>query len=168
MKKTRPYTQKTLGHKISDVLITYAKTQLLLMGVITAVTWYILTRIGVQYALFLALITGAASVVPVLGMMTAAIIASAVAIFDSVRFLPDVSVLFEGIAVLIIYALLNMGTDYFLSPYLIGKSAGIHPVMLLVFVLIGTFAFGAWGAILTVPVILVLKTISEHYHLSGT
>jgi len=167
MKKTRIHSQVTVGNKISDVLITYAKTQLLVMSVITVVTWVILSRVGVQFALLLALITGAVSVVPVVGMMTAAIIASAVAIFDSVRFLPDVSVLFEGIAVLIIYGLLNILTDYFLSPYLIGKSAGIHPVMLLVFVLIGTFIFGVWVALLTVPAILVLKTISELYHLSG-
>lgn len=163
MKKTHTNKQKKLSQKILDVLVTYAKTQLLLISIITCITWFILSRVGVQFAFLLALITGAASVIPFVGMMTAGIIASAVAIFDGTRFLPNISVLFEGVAVLIIYGLLNVAIDYFLSPYLIGKSAGIHPFALLFFVLIGTFAFGAWGAFLTVPVILVLKTASEHY-----
>ena len=60
--------------KITDILVTYAKTQLLLIAVVTLVSWMILSTLGVQFALLLALMTGAASVIPILGMLAAGII----------------------------------------------------------------------------------------------
>lgn len=154
---------KALPEKIASVLVGYIKTQMVLMLAVTIVSWLALTIIGVQFPLLLAVMTGSLSVVPILGMTVAGIIVSAVAVFDSVRFLQDTSVLFEGLVVVVVYGILNFVIDYFLSPYLIGRSSGVHPVVLLVFVVLGTFVFGMWGAFLTVPVILTVKTISRHY-----
>ncbi|MEK7533574.1 MAG: AI-2E family transporter [Patescibacteria group bacterium] len=163
MKTIRKQKHKSLSQKIVDVLFLYTKTQLLLVAVVTMIAWMILSELGVQFALVLAFVTGAASVIPIIGMTVAGIIVSAVAIFDTARFLPDISVLFEGFAILVIYVLLNIAIDYFLSPYLIGKSVGLSPLMLLVCILIGTFVFGIWGALLTVPVILVVQAVARHY-----
>jgi predicted PurR-regulated permease PerM len=65
--------------------------------------------------------------------------------------------------VILLYGLLNFAIDYFISPYLVGKTSGVHPMVLLLFVLMGSFVFGIWGALLTVPAILIIKTISTHY-----
>ncbi len=162
-KKVKKQSGYSLPSKIGIALAMYAKTQLMLMVVVTVAIWIILSKLGVQFALLLALMTGSVSVIPIVGITTAAIIASAVAIFDTIRFLPNTSVLLEGLVVLTIYALLNIAVDYFLSPYLIGKSSGIHPYALLFFVLMGTWIFGIWGAFLTVPAILVGRVISDHY-----
>ena len=164
IKKSSVHHRKPLSHKIGAALLTYAKTQLVLMSVVTVVTWITLSKLGVQFALLLALITGSVSVIPIVGITTAAIIASGVAIFDTIRFLPNTSVLLEGFVVLTMYALLNIVIDYFLSPYLVGKSSGINPYALLFFVLIGTWFFGIWGALLTMPAVLVGRVISEHYN----
>ena len=168
MKKVRKYLKKSLPRKITDILVTYAKTQLLLIAVVTLVSWMILSTLGVQFALLLALMTGAASVIPILGMLAAGIIVSVVAIFDASRFLPALPGVFEGIVILVIYAFMNATIDYFLSPYLIGKSTKVNPFLLLVLVLIGTSVFGMWGAFLTIPAALVIKTVGEHYEGSGT
>lgn len=162
-KKQAQKPQIHLPEKIISVLTSYIKTQMILMLAVTIVSWMALTVIGVQFSLLLAVMTGSLSVIPILGMTVAGIIVSAVAVFDSIRFLPGMSVLFEGVVVIAMYGILNFIIDYFLSPYLIGKSSGVHPVVLLVFVVMGTFLFGMWGAFLTVPVILTIKTISRHY-----
>lgn len=161
--KTKKRVEKTLPDMIWTVLVSYAKTQLLLTFIVTIVVWIILSRLGVQFALLLALMTGAASVVPIAGMLTAGIITALVAIFDSVRFLPALPSVWEGIAVGCLYAVLNVLIDYFLSPYLVGRSVKINPFVLLVFVLIGSSLFGIWGALLTTPVILIVRTINEYY-----
>lgn len=163
LKEKPAHFRISLSQKIAHVLVVYVKTQLVLMLTVAAASWVLLTLIGVQFPLLLAIMTGSLSVVPVLGMTVAGIIVSAVAIFDAIRFLPDASVLFEGVVLIIAYGLLNFVIDYFLSPYLVGQSSGVHPVMLLVFVMIGTFVFGLWGAFFTVPVVLVVKTIAAHY-----
>lgn len=148
--------------KIVSVLVTYAKTQLLLIALVTVLTWILLSRLGVEYAALLSLITGSASVIPNVGILTAAIIASLFAVFDGTRFLPTMPAVFEGVIVLVSYGLVNLVVDYLLSPYLIGKSSHIHPVVLLVCVLIGTSVFGVAGAFLTIPVVLIVKTVVEH------
>lgn len=162
---TKKHEKKTLQGMIWTVLTSYAKTQLLLTLIVTVVVWIILSRLGVQYALFLALMTGAASVVPVMGMLTAGIITSLIAIFDGSRFLPALPAIWEGVAIGGIYILLNVLIDYFLSPYLVGKSLKIHPFVLLVLVLIGSSLFGIWGALFTIPCILVIRTIFEYYNI---
>ncbi len=159
----KPRQEKTLSRKLETVIISYAKTQLVLMLVVALASWAILSFVGVQFSLLLGVMTGSLSVVPVLGMTVAGVIVATVAIFDGIRFLPAVSVLWEGIAVILLYGLLNFAIDYFVSPCLVGKTSGVHPMVLLFFVLIGSFVFGIWGALLTVPVILIIKTISAHY-----
>lgn len=161
-RKVRP-SHLSLSEKIIRVLVGYIQTQLVLVLIVAIASWILLSLIGVQFPLLLAMMTGSLSVVPILGMTVAGIIVSAVAVFDAVRFLPDTSVLLEGVVIVAVYGLLNFAVDYFVSPYLVGKVSGVHPVMLLVFVMIGTFVFGVWGAFLTVPVILVVKTITSHY-----
>lgn len=162
MKKIRR-REVPLSQKIKDVLVGYATTQLILMAVVAIVSVLLLSLIGVQFPVLLGIMTGSLSVVPVLGMTVAAVIVATVAIFDGIRFLPEVSVLWEGIVVILLYGLLNFAIDYFISPYLVGKTSGVHPMVLLLFVLIGSFVFGIWGALLTFPAILIIKTISTHY-----
>lgn len=154
--------EKTLANRIADVLSTYVRTQLILVVVVTAVSWIMLSFMQVDYAWLLAIVTGSASVIPILGILVTAVIAAAVAVFDGARFLPNLPALAEGIVVLVLYGVLNVIIDYFLSPYMIGKSAKIHPMLLLVAVILGTVTFGFLGAIFTVPVLLVIKTVSEH------
>lgn len=161
--KTKKYEKKALSDTIRVVLVSYAKTQLLLTLIVTVAIWIILSILGVQFAPLLAIMTGAASVIPGVGMLTAGIITSLVVIFDTARFLPALPSVWEGIAIGSIYVILNVLIDYFLSPYLVGRSVKINPFVLLVFVLIGSSLFGIWGALLTTPILLVLKSVLEYY-----
>lgn len=163
MKKSHATVSKSLSRKIGETLIGYFKTQFIVILVVTLVVWIMLTGLGVQFPLLLALITGATSVIPILGITAAAIVVSLVAIFDATRFLPNMPVVVEGLAVIALYGVLNMIVDYFLSPYLVGKSVGVPPVVLLILVIAGTAVFGLWGAFLSVPIALVAKTVLDHY-----
>lgn len=163
MKKKIARKRELLPQKISGILISYAKTQLVLMTIVTLLTWFVLSRIGVQFSFLLSLMTGSASVVPVLGLTVSAVIAALVTMVDSIRFLPGTSVIVEGIVVVIWYGVLNVIVDYILAPYLIGRSTGIHPVILLTLVLLGTWSFGLPGALLTVPMVLVARAVLEYH-----
>ena len=153
---------RTLVQKITAVLVQYAKSQLLIMSIVTVISWIALSLLQVRFALLLAVITGALSVVPVLGMLTSAGIAGLVAVFDGSRFLNGPAV-FEGVALLLVYVILNVLIDTFLSPYLIGKMSTIHPLILFLGVLVSSAAFGIPGAVLVIPFILVVRTVIDHY-----
>lgn len=170
MKTARKHTvvsNKSLLAKILLTLVRYGKTQLLLVVLITAISWVVLALLGVRFALLLAVLTGALAVVPFFGMLVSTFIVSLVAIFDGAMFLPNVSPIFEGIVLLVVYGLFNFVIDYFLSPYLTGKITNIHPIILIVSVMLGTMLFGLLGAVFVVPALLVVKTVLEYYRKKG-
>lgn len=153
-----------LSQKIAEVLRLYIKTQFVLIIIVGFISWGMLSLLGVEYALLLSVLTGSASIVPVLGIVLTSLIASIVAIFDSTRFVPNLPVVVEGLIVLVLYGILNIVTDYILSPYIIGKSTKVNPMLVLVAVIAGALAFGFVGAFLAVPAMLVIKTIIEDSH----
>lgn len=154
---------QTLSQKIVHALILYTKTQLLLAILISTASWILLSLLGVRFALLLAILTGVLSVIPVFGNAISAIAVALVATFDGARFLPNLPEILEGVSVLIIYGVLNISIDYFLSPYLTGKLTKVHPLLLLLAVIAGTIFFGIPGALFAVPVVLVVKTVLNHY-----
>lgn len=154
--------KKNLSQKIAWVLWVYIKTQFVVIVIVTLVSWGMLSLLDVKHALLISVITGSASIVPIFGIIITAIISALVAIFDSTRFLPGPAIV-EGLAVLMLYGAINIGVDYFLSPYLIGKSTKIHPLILVTVILLGSFAFGFIGALLAIPILLVAKTIVENF-----
>lgn len=157
------HSEKTLAGEIADTLKHYVRTQFLLFILMTAVFWTVLSLLRVQYAPLLAVLTGALSEVPVFGITVAAAIAAGFAIFDGSRFLNGLPPVFEGVVVLLIYFLLNLLRDYILTPYLIGKSVSVHPLVILLSVIIGTWLFGIAGAVLAVPALLVARTVIRHF-----
>lgn len=164
MKKMMRKRPRVLFQKIVDTLVVYIRTQCVVMVAVSAVTWIILVMLGVRFALLLAITTGALAAVPVLGMITSAVIAAVVATFDDLRFLPGAPEAVEGIVVIVAYVLLNMLVDLFLTPYLTGKMIRIHPALIFFSVLIGSVAFGIPGALFAVPVLLIGKTVWEHFN----
>jgi predicted PurR-regulated permease PerM len=164
MESPEPKTLEiSLAGKIAGTLVNYVKTQFLVFPVVTIVTWIILNLLGIKYSLLLAFVTGSLSIVPLVGMSAAALITGTVAVFDGVRFLNGFHPVFEGIVIIIIYIILNQLIDFFLTPYLIGKTSKVNPLLILLTVIIGTWLFGIVGAVLSVPVLLVVMTILKHY-----
>ena len=49
-----------------------------------------------------------------------------------------------------------------LSPYIVGKSIHIHPILIILALLVGEEAAGILGMILAVPILTCIKVIAEH------
>ncbi len=146
---------------MKQVLVRYITSQLILTAVVILLSWIILSLLGVAYPLLLEVLAGTLSVVPFFGLMSAAVIAALVAIFDAGRFLPLLHPAFEGLAILIVFFFLNQLTDFVLSPLLVGSIVRINPFLLIASVLVATLVFGPLGAILATPVLIVIKTVLE-------
>lgn len=153
----------TLRAKIIKVLRDYLVTQFVLMIIVFIAVLAILTMLKVKYALLLAILTGVLSIIPNYGMVVSTIIVAAVASFDNVTFIQNVSNYVEGVAIILILVVLNKIIDTFLSPILLGKTNKISPLTIFIVVMLGTLTFGILGAVLSVPILLVTKTIWEHY-----
>lgn len=151
-------TGKDTGEQIKQVLLSYLKGQFVVMVVTMVASYAILTYLQVKFALLLAGVTGAFSIIPIFGMMTAAAITLIVVLVGGQTILgmsPFLGVVF----ILLIYFLLNQMIDWIISPLIVGKALKINPLILFIAVIIGVSVFGIVGAILTPPALGVIRVL---------
>jgi predicted PurR-regulated permease PerM len=107
--------------------------------------------LGLHHAALLALLTGIAETLPIVGSTAVAIIAGLVALHTA-----------TGIMSIVAFALyatvLRLTIDQIVAPLVLGRAANVHPVLIIFCFLAGAVTFGITGVILSVPVALAVKT----------
>lgn len=127
--------------------------QLFLGLVVGAITFIVLSILGVQYALLIAIVSGLAELVP-FGLTFASIPAVLFALIDGGFLL--------GFKVLIFYIILQQLENYVLGPAIVKRVVGIPPLIVLVAFLVGITLAGFWGALLAIPfAVLILEYLSD-------
>lgn len=155
--------QLSLGAQIGKVLLSYFTTQFILMILVGVATWGILTFLNVEYALLLGIITGILSGIPNIGMFFATVGIVAVTVLDQASFWPNSSPILEGVIVVLIFVVFNKLVDFLLAPIFLGKVVKLNPIILFFVIILGTIFLGPLGAILAVPLVLVIRTIIQYY-----
>jgi predicted PurR-regulated permease PerM len=121
--------------------------QLLLGFVVGILIYLILSLLGIEYALLLALIAGIMEMVPY-GIL--------VALIPTFAF----SYLSNGIgsAVMVTgaYIIVHQFDVFLFSPLIIKKIVGLSPIVIILSVLIGFELGGVWGAVLAIPLAIII------------
>jgi predicted PurR-regulated permease PerM len=124
---------------------------LLLLALITFVAWSVaFLAAGVPYALVLAGIGGALEFIPVIGPLTAGVVAIGVCLFagyDHPWLLAAFILVWRGIQ------------DYAVNPLVMARGIDIHPALVIVGVLAGGEIAGVAGMFLSVPVIAAARIV---------
>ena len=127
--------------------------QLLLGAIIAALMFVSLMLLGVQYSFLIAIISGIAELIP-FGLTFAAIPAVLFAVIDGGLLL--------GFKVLVLYIIVQQLENYVIGPAIVKRVVGIPPLIVMVAFLIGITLAGFWGALLAMPVaVLVLEYLSD-------
>jgi predicted PurR-regulated permease PerM len=126
---------------------------LVLLALITFVAWSAaFLAAGVPYALVLAGIGGALEVIPVIGPLTAGVVAIAVCLFagyDHPWLLAAFILVWRGIQ------------DYAINPLIMARGIDIHPALVIAGVLAGGEIAGVAGMFLSVPVIAAARIVAR-------
>jgi predicted PurR-regulated permease PerM len=134
-----------------DVLLAEYVRALLLLSAVTFVAWASLFAMaGVPYPLVLAAIGGALEFIPIVGPLTAGVLALAVSLFSGYGhpwLLAGFLLLWRGIQ------------DYGTSPLVMGRGTELHPALVIAGVLAGGEIGGTAGMFLSVPVIAALRIL---------
>lgn len=147
--------------KINAILGGYLRGQIFLVFFVSLVLFICLTIIGVKYALILAIFSGFAEIVPIIGPIFATMVAASVTLMggtSSFGFDPIQTTLI----VVIVYFVVRQIQDYFVNPYIMGKITKLHPLIILFSVLAGEHIAGITGLLLAVPLAGVLKIVIEY------
>lgn len=64
---------------------------------------------------------------------------------------------------LICFFIISQISSYFIYPKIVGKLAGIPPIMIIISVIMGAMVAGFWGALIAIPVSTIIMEILEDY-----
>jgi predicted PurR-regulated permease PerM len=135
------------------VLGQYVRAQLLLALITFAVWSVVFLAAGVPYALVLAGIGGALEFIPVLGPLSASVVAVGVSLFAG----------YPHPWLLLIFVVVWRGIqDYVTTPLIMARGVEIHPALVILGVLAGGEIAGVTGMFLSVPIIAAARIVWRH------
>ncbi|MEK7101354.1 MAG: AI-2E family transporter [Patescibacteria group bacterium] len=146
-------TPTQIGHVINEIerrLGGWIRGELFLMFVVGLFTYVGLVILGVDIALPLAIIAGVLEIVPNIGPTISAVPAVLIAL--TIHPL-------TALATVALYFLVQIIENNFLVPKVMEKAVGVNPLISILGLLIGLKIAGPAGAVLAIPLIIVIQTI---------
>jgi predicted PurR-regulated permease PerM len=145
-----PVLQKL--REIDTVLSAFVRGQLTIACLLAALYSLGFLVIGIDLALVLGITSGLLWIIPYLGTMVALIAGSTMALIK------------YGDLVHVGYVVAWIGTvqvleGYVLTPRIVGKAIGLHPVVYILAVIVGANLFGFVGMLVAIPVTAVLRVL---------
>jgi predicted PurR-regulated permease PerM len=150
-----------LYNRIRRVWIAYLRGQIVLMlivGVVFTVAWLIL---GIPGALVLGAVAGLFTLVPDVGPFLAMVLAAGVALLEGSTWIPLSNFWVAGIVVIVYLVLINL-KNFFLRPYIMGRSVHMNEALIFIAIIIATILQGILGALLVVPVLASVVVIGDY------
>ncbi len=126
--------------------------QMLLALIVGLLVFVGLTLLKVKFALVFAILAMLLEIVPIAGPVLAAIPAILMAYIQS----PTL-----GLWVLIMWVVIQQVENHLLVPLVLGKTTGMHPVVVILAILIGWQLAGIVGALLGVPVATIIVELLD-------
>ena len=154
---SRPRVRDVAG-RIHLILGKYVRGQLILVALMSAMTWIFLSLVfHLRFALPIAIATGLLEIVPLAGPAIAAALAAIVAFSQGGGQF--------ALVIIIFYTIARHLEDYLVVPSVVGHAVHLHPVVSIFAVLAGGAIGGILGTILAVPAaaaIVVLWDVVKH------
>ncbi len=143
--------------KIQNTVVGWLKGQLSLSLIVGSMSYVALIIMGINYSLLLAIFAGITEIIPYIGPTIGAIPAVFIALTQSP---------IKGLAILIIYLLIQQIENHFIVPKVMKKSVGLNPIIVIIVIMIGVKLAGFAGALLAVPFTAIIQVVAnELFHL---
>lgn len=164
--KTIPKEHKNdveqLLQKVNMLLGGYLRGQIFLVFLMSVVTYIALSILGIRFAVIIAIFSGFAEIVPVIGPIVAGSVAVAVALFTGTANF-GLTPVNASLSIIVVYFVLRHLEDYFVIPYVMGKITKLPPFIIFFSVIAGGHIAGLLGLILAVPFTAILRLLLEFY-----
>jgi predicted PurR-regulated permease PerM len=152
---------KELYKRVRNVWMAYLRGQIVLMiivGIVFTIAWIIM---GIPGALVLGVIAGLFTLVPDVGPFIAAMLAMAVALLEGSSWIPLSNFWVAGIVLATYLVLINL-KNFWLRPYIMGRSVHMNEALVFIAIMVATILGGIMGALLIVPVLASVMVIFEY------
>lgn len=153
----------SLMSRINQTIGAYIRGLVVLIFIMSVLTFIALTILRVPYAVFLSLATGFLEVFPVVGPISAATLAILVVLQQ-----PVVAYGLTHITMAMIvggvYLVLRLLEDYLVIPNVVGRFVHVHPIVGIFALMVGAQYGGILGLFIAMPVAALLKVIVLYFY----
>ena len=141
-------------NEIHDQIQRYMMVQIFTSGLVGVATWLCFMAIGLENAAVWGIAAGVLNLVPYVGNV---IITAGTAMVGFLQFgTLDMALLVAGTSLVI-----NSIEGFLLTPWLTSRASKMNPVAVFVGVLAWGWLWGAWGLLLGVPILMIIKAICD-------
>jgi predicted PurR-regulated permease PerM len=144
----------TIIDDINAQIQRFLLVRLVTAVVVAVATWGVLALMDVRQAAVWGILAGVFNSIPYFGPV---IVSGGLLLVGLVQGDAMQALKMAGAALLI-----TSLEGWLLTPPLLGKAEHMHPVVVFLGVLLWTWIWGAWGTILAVPMLVVVKAIADH------
>jgi predicted PurR-regulated permease PerM len=110
--------------------------------------------IGIQYAIFLAVLAAVLNLIPYIGMLIASVLCMAITLTTSDS---SSDIIWTGVVLVVVQFIDNN----FIIPYVVGSKVRINALVNIIGVLIGGLLAGISGMFLAIPVLAIMKAVFD-------
>jgi len=146
---------QTIMHDVRRVSQKYLTGLALMIACLWVMYGIGFSIVGVENAIFFAILCGLLEIVPFVGNLTGAALTSLMALAQG----GSTSML---IGILITYAIVQFTQSYILEPMIVGREISINPVFTIMGIVAGELLWGIPGMILALPLLGIFKIICDH------
>ena len=152
-------TKKKITLEIIDDISTqigrFLMVQIFTSVVVGVATWAALAWLGLEQAVFWGLLAGIFNSIPYYGPL---LVSAALAVVAFVQF----GTLYMTLVVAGVSLVITSLEGWLLTPTLMGKVGSMNRVAVFVGLLFWSWAWGVWGLLLAVPIMMSVKVVCDH------
>lgn len=146
---------RAMAADIHDRLGGYIRGELALALVMSLFQGLAFQILGVPYAWLLGLVAGVSNIVPYSPYLTALVPALVMAGLEGGSWS-------HLLLIVLVFTAVQKVEALYLTPVWVGRASKLHPLEVLLAILCFGFAFGLLGLIFAVPMMIVVKVVSQH------
>lgn len=142
-------------NEITQQIQRYLLVQVFTSALVGVVSWLAFAAVGLEHAAIWGIAAGVLNSVPYFGPV---VVSCGIALVALVQFgTLGMALWVAGIALVI-----TSIEGYLLTPWLIGRTGSMNPVVVFASVILGGWLWGPWGLLLGVPVVMIIKSVCDH------
>jgi len=157
--KNTPVSQRSEMEQLIDNAAGVSQQYLLGISKMIGILWIMygigFSILGVENALFFAILCGLLEVVPYVGNITGTALTVVVAALHGANY----SLL---LGIVIVYGVIQLIQGWILEPLILGPQVKINPLFTIFALVIGELLWGIPGVVLAIPMIAIFKIICDH------
>lgn len=148
-----PERFKPILEEFYKLLSQYFRGQITVALIVGIFVGSLLQILGIKFGILIGFISGIMNLIPNFGFAMTAILGGLIIL------LTESSPVFALLKFALVLTLDQLLETLVLTPRILGRSVGLHPVLVMVALIIGASLFGAIGIILAVPIAAFLRSI---------